>query len=425
MAPIVPSQKKKPDKNTRIDQALDLTARARVHLKRLCVNIPNRRVGSCGNQEATDYFAETAASFEPEIRLQSFDCMDWLTQGAQLGVGKNSFEVFSSPYSLGCAVSALIKVATSLAELEKTDAQKCLLLLRGEIAREQLMPTHFPFYNPPEHQRIFQLLSEMRPKAILCATDRYPDLVGGIYPFPLIEDGDFNIPSVFMTTEEGERLMTYSGESANLESKAKRIPSHGCNVIARFNPRAEKKVVLTAHIDTKDGTPGALDNAGGVVMLLLIAELLSDYRGRNSIELVAVNGEDYYAASGELAYLKENRDHLQNILLNINFDGIGYREGGSVFSIYDCKKDLASLIQSVLASDSEITGGEPWFQGDHMVFVQNKVPAVAFTSQQFLSLFSSITHTAKDRMELVDCDRLARVAKTVHRLLMKLDSYFS
>jgi aminopeptidase YwaD len=150
-----------------------------------------------------------------------------------------------------------------------------------------------------------------------------------------------------------------------------------------------------------------------------------DYHGSTSIELVAVNGEDYYAASGEVAFLQENRDHLHNILLNINFDGIGYHEGGSVFSLYDCEKDLASLIQSALASDSEMTEGEPWFQGDHMVFVQNKIPAVAFTSQQFLSLFSTITHTAKDRMELVDCERLSWVAKTVHRLLMKLDSYFS
>ena len=37
-------------------------------------------------------------------------------------------------------------------------------------------------------------------------TDRNPELVGALYPFPLFEDGDFDIPSVFMTGDEGLRL---------------------------------------------------------------------------------------------------------------------------------------------------------------------------------------------------------------------------
>ncbi|MBK9392004.1 MAG: M28 family peptidase [Bacteroidetes bacterium] len=32
-------------------------------------------------------------------------------------------------------------------------------------------------------------------------------------------------------------------------------------------------MVVTAHIDAKKGTPGAIDNATGVIVLLLLSEL--------------------------------------------------------------------------------------------------------------------------------------------------------
>lgn len=36
-------------------------------------------------------------------------------------------------------------------------------------------------------------------------------MMGALYPFPLFEDGDFDIPSVYMTDVEGERLAAYAG----------------------------------------------------------------------------------------------------------------------------------------------------------------------------------------------------------------------
>lgn len=398
---------------------------AQEYLKYLCVDIDSRRVGSFGNQQATDIFAETAAGFHSHVKLQSFVCMDWHTRGAELNVGGQIFSVKSSPYSLGCNATAPLLSAGNLAELKKMDSPGCILLLHGELTSEQLFPSHFPFYNPPEHQQIYQLLEEKRPVAILTATSRNPELAGGQYPFPLIEDGDFDIPSVFMTAEEGQKIFPFIGKMAHLVSRAERIPSHGCNVIALFNPAAQKKIVLTAHIDAKDGSPGALDNGTGVVILLLLAELLQDYQGRHGIELVAVNGEDYYGAPGEVAYLKENEDLLQNILININFDGVGYKHGVTEFSLYGCENGLASLLRSSLSAPKGICEGESWPQGDHMIFVQQGIPAIAFTSQQFPYLTSAITHTAQDRVELVDCSKLVQTTASVYQLLQVLDAHFS
>lgn len=400
-------------------------ATVQAYLKHLCEDLGSRRVGSSGNQQATDYFSEIAAGFHSQIKLQPFTCMDWQTHGAELAVDGQEYEVHSSPYSLGCNVTALLASAGSLDELKDLNSPGCILLLHGALTREQLFPSRFPFYNPPEHRQIYQLLEEKRPVAILTATSRNPELAGGQYPFPLIEDGDFDIPSVFMTSEEGERLIPMVGRMAHIVSQAERIPSHGCNVIAGFNPDVQKKIVLTAHIDAKDGSPGALDNGTGVVILLLLAERLQDYQGRHGIELVAINGEDYYGAPGEVTYLRENEDLIQNILMNMNFDGVGYKEGGTEFSLYGGENGLASLVRSTLSSPAEMYEGKAWPQSDHMVFVQQGIPAVAFTSQKFPYLTSAITHTALDRVELVDGKKLVQAADEVYRLLQVLDAHFS
>jgi aminopeptidase YwaD len=65
-------------------------------------------------------------------------------------------------------------------------------------------------------------------------------------------------------------------------------------------------MVVLAHIDAKAGSPGALDNAAGVVVLLLLAELLAGDTLPSSIELVAINGEDYYSNPGEQLFLGAN-----------------------------------------------------------------------------------------------------------------------
>ena len=84
------------------------------------------------------------------------------------------------------------------------------------------MPKNFVFYNPEEHKRIITLLENSGASASISATGRNAALAGGVYPFPLIEDGDFNIPSVYMTEEEGKRLSGCAGMKLFLDSQSKK-----------------------------------------------------------------------------------------------------------------------------------------------------------------------------------------------------------
>ncbi|MCE1169555.1 MAG: M28 family metallopeptidase [Sphingobacteriia bacterium] len=115
-----------------------------------------------------------------------------------------------------------------------------------------------------------------------------------------------------MKDTEGVNLLSFTGKTVELISKAKRIPETAFNVLARrSNLQGKKRIVITAHIDSKIGTTGAIDNATGVTVLLLLAELLKEYNKDYSLELVFFNGEDYYGAPGQITYLKQNEGKME------------------------------------------------------------------------------------------------------------------
>lgn len=398
-----------------------LLEKARSYLRIFCLEVPSRRVGSPGNRKVTDFFARVAASFGFDVETTAFDCLDWREQGAELMANDLPFEVLVSPYAPRCNLRASLQVISSLAELETAHVSGHILLLHGELAKEPLMPKNFPFYNPDEHRQIISLLEERQPAAIVAATSQHPEMAGAVYPFPLFEDGDFDIPSVYMKDTEGLRLAEYAGKEIALQIRARRIPARGSNVIARKGTDPSRRVVVFAHIDAKDGTPGALDNATGVIALLLLADVLESYAGGIQIELVAMNGEDYYSSPGEQLYLQRNSGQFETIQLGINLDGVGYCEGGTVFSLYGCPPDLEALIRDTLGRYPAILEGGPWYQGDHSLFLMNQRPALAFTSERAVHLLSEIVHTPKDSPDIVDLERVLELAYALHDLLLRLD----
>jgi len=399
-----------------------LAEKAKEHLETLCNQIPNRRVGSEGNRLATTFFAETMQCFGFQVECPEFECMDWQSDGAVISAEDETYDAQVSPYSLGTQAKAPLSAACSVAELETLDLSNKILLMRGELTKEQLMPKNFPFYQPEEHQKIIQLLEKKKPLAILTATTRNPEMAGALYPFPVFEDGDFDIPSVFITEEQGTQLADHAdaGEEISLEIKAKRIPAHACNVVARKGTNSNERVVLFAHIDAKYGTPGALDNGTGIVTLLLLAELLKDYAPNKCIEIVALNGEDYYGNPGEQLYLKHNEGKFEEIGLGINIDGLGYIKGKMAYSLYECPLEMTTMIEKVFAQDETFLAGEPWFQGDHALFLMNGRPALALTSELVYELMAEFVHTDKDTPEIIDPEKVARTAQSLHQLLTNL-----
>ncbi len=399
-----------------------LTEQAKEHLNVLCSEITERRVGGAGNRQATDYVKSHFQQAGWQTEETMLQVMDWKTGGANLTCNGRSFEVFSSPYSLGSDVSGELIAVENIEQLQKTSLPGKIVLLHGKIASEQIMPKNFVFYNPDEHRKIVSLLEKGNPKAVVCATERNAASAGGVYPFPLFEDGDFDVRSVYMKDTEGEKLLGCIGNTVHLESKAVRIPEVAYNIVARKGEQNNKRIVVTAHIDAKIGTPGAIDNATGVTVLLLLSDLLRNYSGNHSIELVAFNGEDYYAVPGQMKYIEQNRGAFGNIILNINIDGAGYKDGPSCFSAFGLPDNIQNVLDQILKKQPSIVEGKPWVQGDHSIFIQNGCPAIAVSSDWFIENIETqdITHTPKDNLEIVSYERVAECADAVGELIKEL-----
>ncbi len=147
--------------------------------------------------------------------------------------------------------------------------------------------------------------------------------------------------------------------------------------------------------------------------------MLGDYDGDRMIEIAALNGEDYYAVPGQMYYIHQNQNKFNQIILNINIDGAGYKEGKSTFSLFDLPEEIKEKVNRVLAEYDGITEGIQWPQGDHSIFIQQGCPAIAISSAWFIDHMDSqeITHTPKDHAGIVDCHKVVEIAQALNRLI--------
>lgn len=384
-------------------------------LEELCVRIGDRPVGSRNNQHAQEFIGGAFHQHGCEVEYQNFPCIDWRGESISLHVDGRSIPASISPYSLPCNVNAEVVTLANIQELEMRDIHGKIAVLHDELTREAIMPKNFRFWNPEEHQTIIRLLEEKKPAAIVTVSFSEEQ------PTPIFEDGDFDIPSAVIAKNHAVGMLN-TGSTITLTIVSERRPSTGANVIARKPGKVGgKKVVLTAHMDTKPGTPGALDNASGIASLLTLSLLIQSQTFGFDLEFVAFNGEDHYSSVGEVHYLGKYQVEFPNIILNINCDGVGLKDSPIGISCMECAEPIPSLCEETRKPFDRIEWIEPWVQGDHMLFAMNQVPALTLTSSNIFPLVDTIIHTQDDTPLLLDPDSILQSAHFLEQFLNKLD----
>lgn len=367
------------------------------HIDQLSENIGARPTGSVANQRAADYIAQIFAENGFHLELQKFDCIDWHAGETTLQMAGNELQIEPSPYSRSCDVQANVEVIETISQLEQADLAGKIALLRGELTTESLMPKNFRFYNPEHHQKLIGLLEAKLPVAIVTVSLHDTHLI------PMIEDGDFEIPSAVISNHDAD-ILVQNKLPIQLTIGNKREQSSGVNVIARKNQSCPDKFVITAHFDTKPGTPGALDNATGVTVLLTLAAMLKDRVPTDvGIELVAFNGEDYFSVPGQIAYLDAYGSNFEQINLAINCDGLGLSKSKTGISFLECPAQYVASIEAIIKQRfPTLEKLPPWYQGDHMLFAAVQTPTLAITSTEIFQLLDDVIHTKNDKLNLID-----------------------
>ena len=99
---------------------------------------------------------------------------------------------------------------------------------------------------------------------------------------------------------------------------------------------------------------------------------------------------------------------------------VGYKDGRSAYSFYECPEPVRQTAASTFAAHPGLCPGDAWYSGDHMIFVMNQLPAIAFTAELMPELMKTVTHTAADTPDLIDHQKLVEVAAALNDLVRAL-----
>jgi aminopeptidase YwaD len=374
----------------------------------------DRDLGTDRNRVATDFVGERLRTAGLEVEAIEFSVPEWRFGAASVKTDGLSLVAHPGPFSRAVDGEGPLAVVRRAEEIP-TVPPGAVLLLCGEIASTQLTPRDYPFYSDPAHAAILDALEAVQPLAVLAATTKSA-MTGAMSPFPLIEETRFGVPSAYMTAEDGSALAQHAGRPTSVVISSEVLASNSIQLTGRRRGTGTGRVVVSAHIDSKPDTPGAIDNAAGVAVMLALGDLLGETAPRRTVELVPFNGEDHVLAPGELAWLAANPD-LSDIILVVNVDAAGLPGEPSAYSMYGLDEKMRSTIAELSQSHPRVAEGPQWPASDHMIFAMRGIPAVAVTSTDFATASGVFSHTPNDVPEILDYDVLADTARFIAALI--------
>jgi hypothetical protein len=197
-------------------------------------------------------------------------------------------------------------------------------------------------------------------------------------------------------------------------------------ILPGTNRSSDMIFVFNAHYDSVEVSPGADDDGSGVAAVLAVANILSQYEFEHTIRFVTFSGEEQ-GLLGSDAYVRDSYEHNENIVIEINADGIGYaktKEDGNKVRLYHTRgASWAANIAENISKNYNIQfnfsrgvlsgrrGGSDYFS-----FYQYGYDTIAF----FEGKWNPYWHTSNDSLEHVNFTYLVKMTKLIAGTLAKL-----
>lgn len=384
------------------------------HLRFLVEEVGPRPPGSPANRRATEHVRGVLSGAGFSVRESGFTTRWWEPGTGRIEIRDDMgmverLDVTPNPYSPSCDVTGVLRRVSLLSGLAVGSiGPDDILVLEGELVREQIIPIAYPFHGSDAHTELLNVILAARPAAVVAVSDHWA---------PIFEDGGLPFPSTSVPTVLGGRLA--NGAEARLVLGGAVHDADGVNLSA-LRCGGGDRIVLSAHLDSKVTTPGAFDNAASVALLLAAVEtgMLTESIAIPPIELVFFNGEDHFDACGEIAWLADT--DLAEIKANVNLDGAGVSGRPTQVSLLSCPPEVERAIVAFTAAHPGWEIAEPWYESDHSIFAMRGIPALAITSRHIHELLASLAHTERDTLDVVDVAVLTLIADDLPILLTDL-----
>lgn len=188
--------------------------------------------------------------------------------------------------------------------------------------------------------------------------------------------------------------------------------ARSANVIGEIpgrGPRADEIVLLGAHLDSWDITPGAHDDAAGLAIVVEAARLIAAQRRnppRRTIRVVLYANEEF-GLSGARAYADAHAAEMERHVVGLGADsgspGAWRFDTGVAESALPAIEQMRELLAPLgIAPGPNTAGGIP----DFIPLRPHRVPMLDI--RQDMRLYFDIHHTANDTLDKVDPAELSR-----------------
>ncbi len=218
----------------------------------------------------------------------------------------------------------------------------------------------------------------------------------------------------------------------------------------RGREKPDDIVIIGAHYDSVQGSPGANDNASGVAATLALARAFADTTPARTLRFVLFANEEppFFQTEhmGSRVYAKRSRERGENIVLMLSLETIGYYsdEPGSQHLLFPLSLIYPStgnfiafvsnvengfLVRQLVGSFRQQAqfpseGGALWDLipgvgwSDHWAFWKEGFPAVMVTDTAPFRY--PAYHSHADRPELVQYERMARVVSGLQTVIAEM-----
>ncbi len=348
----------------RVKESSGVTSAPERHpILRHLVSLGPRVAGEDSEREAAVYVASVLRDLGLETQLDPFTFVGWRqTTPARVTV--------HAPQTLELQTA-------SMAYTDSTPPEGVTGCLR-RIGTSYILPgiVEWPVYAVVDErgQEVAYVLRRVGGRA-------YP--VPNTYPHPSLMTVTVNIGDAD-ADQIDEWLAVDEAVRVTVVTAGERVPGLvSNNVIARLPGRTDDEIIISSHLDTAPGSPGADDNASGIQGLYdLATRLASESPLEKSMVFVAFGAEEY-GMLGSFRYVtnRKTRGSLGKIRANINLDAIG---AGEALWCYVAPDSMRALVETELARSqahdrfSTITFAETKRSVDAYPFHAEGIPNVSF-----------------------------------------------
>ena len=218
------------------------------------------------------------------------------------------------------------------------------------------------------------------------------------------------------------------------------------NILARYKPEADKRVLLLAHWDTRPWAdndpipenrvkpvPGANDGASGTGVLLELARLFGQKQPEIGVDLLSVHGDDSGTESKDMTWCLGTQKWITEMpyrasdrpVYGILLDMVGGRDAKFTRE-YISEQFAPSINDRVWAMANASGYGDRFINrqagavvDDHMFINRAGIPCVDIIecANETTGSFAPTWHTVNDDMDHIDPSTLKAVGQTVANLI--------